>query len=113
MRGDRTANPKRRSTRYRRLVVDLLCEHTTLTVADLADEIAAREHDASLDDVEPTTVADVYFELCETHLPTLARASLVSYDAERELVSRPGYGTDVSVTAIDVRLPSVDESNSS
>lgn len=108
-----TTSPRSRTARYRRLVVDRLCEHTTLTVADLADEIAAHEHDAPLADVPPTAVTEIYLELCEVHLPELASASLVSYHEERDLVSRPGCGCDVSVTVSDVHLPPVDESDSS
>lgn len=102
-----------RLTQYRRLIVDRLCEHTTLTVADLADEIAVHEHDAPFDDVPPTAVVDIYSELCRTHLPELARASLVAYDDEHELVSRPEYGQDTSVPVSDCRLPSTDDSESS
>jgi hypothetical protein len=108
-----TTSPQSRTARYRRLVVDRLCEHTTLTVADLADEIAAHEHDTPLTDVPPTAVTEIYLELCEVHLPELASASLVSYHEDRDLVSRPGCGYDASVTVSDARLPSIDEFDSS
>lgn len=110
---DTAAHSESRLTRYRRLVVNRLCEHTTLTVADLADEIAVFEHDAPLDEVPPMTVVDIYTELCQTHLPELARASLVVYDEEHELVSRPGYGQDTSVTVSECHLSSTDDSESS
>ena len=107
-----TSRPKSRIARYRRLVVDRVYEHTTLTVADLADEIAVHEHDAPLDEIDPMDVADVYFELCETHLPQLARASFVAYDEEDDLVSRPGYGPSSVVAVSDVELPAADETDS-
>jgi hypothetical protein len=106
---DTADHSESRLTRYRRLVVDRLCEHTTLTVADLADEIAVSEHDAPLDEIPPMAVVDIYTELCQTHLPELARASLVVYDEERELVSRPGYGRDTSVVVVDCHLPPTDD----
>jgi hypothetical protein len=110
---DATASgTKSRIARYRRLVVDRVYEHTTLTVADLADEIAAHEHDVPLDEVDPMDVTDVYFELCERHLPQLVRASFVTYDEEHDLVSRPGYGPDSVVTVSDVELPAPDETDS-
>ncbi|SFK63831.1 hypothetical protein SAMN04487950_0316 [Halogranum rubrum] len=110
---DTTDHSESRLTQYRRLIVDRLCEHTTLTVADLADEIAVHQHDAPLDDVPPTAVVDIYTELCRTHLPELARASLVAYDEEHELVSRPGCGLDTSVPVSECQLPSTDDSESS
>lgn len=112
-RTDATASrPESRIARYRRLVVDRVYAHTAVTVADLADEIAVHEHGVPLDEIDPMDVTDVYFELCETHLPQLARVSLVAYDEEEELVSRPGYGPNSVVAVSDVELPTADETDS-
>ncbi|WP_331232888.1 DUF7344 domain-containing protein [Natronorarus salvus] len=61
----------------------------TLALADLANDVVAREgveSPASPPDAETETV---YLSLYHRHVPHLADAGLVSYDPERELVG-PG-----------------------
>lgn len=109
---DTTAQSKNQTTRYHRVIFNRLNAHVTLTVADLADEIAVEESGKRLADIDPQTVCDIYFELCEKLLPYLARSSFVAYDAERELVSLPGYGIDAPVDGAERTPRWVDESES-
>jgi hypothetical protein len=71
----------------RRRVITCLREHGTLTLADLADEIAEREHDAPISKIPKEDVLHVYSSLWHTHVPKLAEAGVVEYDQDRDLVS--------------------------
>lgn len=81
----------------RRIVLDLLDEHASLTLADLADEVAERDHDASITQIDADAVLDVYLDLATEHVPRLAAEYLVRYDEERELVSFVGRDSDATV----------------
>lgn len=86
-----------RSAERDRIVLDLLDEHASMTLADLADEVAERDHGVSVADVDPETVLDIYLDLAATHVPRLAEDYLVRYDEERDVVSLVGHGPDVTV----------------
>ena len=70
----------------RRCVVRLLHDHGSLTLADLADEVASRERGARLPDVSGDAVRDVYLSLYHRHLPRLEAADVAEYDQERDAV---------------------------
>lgn len=107
---DTTPRSTTQTARSHEILANRLNAHTTLTVADVADEIAAETHGRQLSNVDPQVVCDIYTGLCETVLPLLARASLVVYDEERDLVSLPGYGSDAPVDVFRHTLTWVDES---
>ena len=76
------------SHQRRRCVLRCLGEHQTpLTLADLADEVTAREQEAPLPDVPAEEVKRVYVSLYHTHIPKLADADLVEYTQERDMVA--------------------------
>lgn len=58
-----------------------------LALADLADEVAARENDAPITELSGETVKRVYTSLYHTHVPKLAAANLVRYDQELDAVA--------------------------
>ncbi|PSP76174.1 hypothetical protein BRC81_13565 [Halobacteriales archaeon QS_1_68_20] len=58
-----------------------------MTLADLADEVAVRQHEASLDEISAEEVADIYFRLYHKDVPKLTAADVVAYDQERDLVA--------------------------
>jgi hypothetical protein len=72
----------------RRHALSILAAHgESLTLADLADEVAVRLHDAPLGELSAETVAEVYMSLYHHHVPKLAAEDVVAYDQERDLVS--------------------------
>lgn len=69
------------SHRFRRVVIDCLCEYDeTLTLADLADEVACRCRDETIEDVDAAEVKQTYMALYHTHLPKLIDYGVVEYD---------------------------------
>lgn len=70
----------------RRTAVDLLHDHGSVTLADLADEVVAREREARLPDVPAEAVRDAYLSLYHRHLPRLEAADIAEYDQERDVV---------------------------
>lgn len=58
-----------------------------LAVADLALEIARREHDDGVSDESYETAEQLRISLYHCHLPKLADAGLVDYDTDRQLVT--------------------------
>lgn len=76
------------SNRRRRYLLDCLAEHGySLTLADLADEVAAREHDAQVKAVPEEEVLRIYLTLYHQHVPKLAEADVVRYDQDGDLVA--------------------------
>lgn len=71
----------------RRYALRLLDDHATLTLADLADEIAVREHDAPIVEIHGEDVKEAYVQLYHCHLPKLREVDLVHYDQDRDLVT--------------------------
>jgi len=69
------------------LTLSVLEEHDQpLRLADVADEVAVREADRSLDEITATDVLWVYDDLYFEHVPRLERAELVTYDQETDTV---------------------------
>ncbi len=58
-----------------------------LTLADLADEVAVRQHGTSLEEISADAVANIYFRLYHKDVPKLTAADVVAYDQERDLVA--------------------------
>ncbi|WP_207589363.1 DUF7344 domain-containing protein [Halomontanus rarus] len=78
-------------TRRRRTTLAVLADHRkTLSLADLADEVAVREHDTTITNLSPTVVDEISRSLYHNHVPVLADAGLVAYDRERDLVTATG-----------------------
>lgn len=71
----------------RRRALRCLSEHGTLTLADLADEVAVREQEASIDQIPAEDVKRVYMSLYHSHVPKLVDADLAEYDQEADTVA--------------------------
>lgn len=88
------------SNSRRRFVVACLEEHATpMALADLADELATREHDAPLDRVPEDDVVAIYMSLYHVHVPKLSDAGLVEYSQERDAVALAEDGDEISAFA--------------
>lgn len=75
------------AARRRRVALSLLRDLGTLTLADLADELAEREHGTTIDRIPPEKVKTTYMSLYHRHVPKLEAAGLVEYDQERDMVA--------------------------
>ncbi|WP_049927264.1 DUF7344 domain-containing protein [Halopiger goleimassiliensis] len=72
----------------RRHALQCLREHDTpMALADLADEVAVREYDAALPDIDAEDVTRVYLSLYHTHVPKLADADCVRYSQAQDSVT--------------------------
>lgn len=71
----------------RRYALACLTRHHVLTLADLADELAVREHGMTIDGIPADAVTDIYLSLYHCHVPKLADANVVEYDQDQDLVS--------------------------
>ncbi|AGB17047.1 hypothetical protein Halru_2465 [Halovivax ruber XH-70] len=65
----------------------------TMTLPDVADEVAVRECGRPLPEIQPETVTETYISIYHDHLPRLVDANLLAYDQERDLV-HPRFATD-------------------
>lgn len=62
-------------------------------IQELADNVAAWEHDTSVQELASDDRQRVYISLYQTHLPTLAEHGVVDYDRDRGVVAlRPLAG---------------------
>lgn len=94
---------------YRRQMLIHLARHVTLSLADMADELAVRENGRPLTEIPAENVRDIYLELYHTHLPRLVHANVAVYDQEQDLVSRSGYGADAVADIRVVDEPWIDD----
>lgn len=90
------------SSERRRHVLGCLAEHEQLALPDLADEVAAREHDEPLPQVPEDAVLTTYLSLYHTHVPKLADAGVLSYDQDTDVVALAADADEIEeVDAID------------
>lgn len=80
----------------RRFVIGCLYRHgTSLPLADLADELAAWEHDSHLTDVSAEEVKQIYLDLYHCHVPKLEDVGLVEYQQDTDMVALASLAEDV------------------
>lgn len=72
--------------RRRRYILYYVREHERTDVADLAAHVAAREQNAAIENVSPSTIERVQRELVHAHLPKLDDYGLVEYDRRSDAV---------------------------
>jgi hypothetical protein len=92
-----------RATR-RRDVIRLLqnSPEPSLTVRELAREIAALEHQLTRTHATGEPYRNAYNALSQTHLPTLSSTNIVIYDPQRQRVSRgPNFPIAAVLVAVD------------
>ncbi|MFP8952937.1 hypothetical protein ACLI4Z_08195 [Natrialbaceae archaeon A-arb3/5] len=77
----------------RRLFLDVVRTYgESLTLPDVAEEVAIRETGTPVPELSAEEVADVYISLYHDHLPRLVQSGLVEYDQERDLVTPVEFG---------------------
>lgn len=70
----------------RRYVLYFLREESPRELGDLAEQIAARENDTTVEALSSKQRKSVYTALYQTHLPKLADVGVVEYDRDRGVV---------------------------
>ena len=75
--------------RRRRLVLKYLCEYDgeePIGMSDIAEHIAALEHDTTVDGLRSQQRQRVYIPLYQSHLPKMDDADIIEYNQDRGLV---------------------------
>ena len=72
-----------------------------VAVRELSEQIAAVEEDVAPDAVSNPAYRNVYSNLDQNHLPKLADADVIQYDADRQLVA-PGPNRDAFAVLIAI-----------
>ena len=76
------------SDRRRRSAITVLRRHgTAMSLADLADEVAVREHDAPITEIPADDVKRVYMSLYHSHVPRLEDFGVIDYRQESDMVT--------------------------
>lgn len=94
--------------RRRRTALRCLSDHApSISLADLAEEVAVRETGRSLPDIDPDEVLQVYLSLYHVHIPKLTEAAVIEYVQDRDLVTLPADRTalDRLITLAEHRVP--------
>lgn len=73
--------------RRRDAIRELRTHENPIPLADLADQVAVREHGTPISEIPAETVKRIYLSLYHTHIPKLADADLLRYDQERDAVA--------------------------
>lgn len=74
------------ASQRQRYALQILHEYeTSLALADLAEEVAIREHNLPITEISAEEVKRIYMSLYHNHIPNLEDATLVRYsqDADR------------------------------
>ena len=87
--------------RRRRELIRFICDldpDETVSVREIAKEIAAIENDTTPSQVRNKQYRTCYNALCQQHLPALDEAAIVTYDSDRQYISRAHNSTAARVT---------------
>lgn len=72
----------------RRYVIRILADHgPSVSLPDLADEVAAREFAVPITEIDDREILFIYLALYHRHIPKLAAAGVLEYDQDRDLVT--------------------------
>ena len=95
--------------RRRREVIRIIhtTDDSTLSVRSIAREIAAVEYDLAQTNATGEPYRNAYNALSQTHLPTLADADIISYNSERQTVSRGG-NLPLAALLVDINEPTIE-----
>lgn len=72
--------------RRRYALLCLRAHRPTMTLGDLADEVATHEFDCRFAEIDPGEILEIYLSLYHTHIPKLANSGLLEYDQDRDMV---------------------------
>ncbi|WP_137288960.1 DUF7344 domain-containing protein [Natronorubrum halophilum] len=72
--------------RRRETIRYLLCKDGPVRMGDVAEHVAAQEHDTTVADLTSAQRQRVYIPLYQSHLPKLDKAGIIDYDKPRGIV---------------------------
>lgn len=76
------------SAERRRVVLSVLSDlETSLTLPDLADEVAVRESGTPITEIAADDVKLTYLDLYHTHVPKLTEIGAIDYHQESDMVT--------------------------
>lgn len=76
------------ASQRRRIVIAYLHEYPApMALADLARELAAREHERPVTEISPEEIERIYVDLYHRHVPKMADAGIVGHTRDRTLVT--------------------------
>jgi hypothetical protein len=94
------------NARRRYALAYLRSQDEEVSIGELAEAVAAWEHDTSVEMVSSKERKSVYTSLYQTHLPKMADAGVVAYDRQRGVVTLAAGATDLdSFRAPNSRVP--------
>ena len=85
------------ANRRRQLVLSQLQSHGSMTLRDLAEQIAVTDQQTEIEALSEEAVEEIEVALHHVHAPKLADAGYVEYDDRRRLVGLTDSGREVSV----------------
>jgi len=87
---------------HRRRYVIHFCKQAEgpITLSDLAEKVAAREHDKSVAEITSAERKRVYTSLQQTHLNRLADAGMISYDGDKVELTEEAAQLDVYLDVV-------------
>lgn len=83
------------NARRRYALAYLRSQSEAVSIGELAEAVAAWEHDTSVEMVSSKERKSVYTSLYQTHLPKMADAGVVEYDRQRGIVTLADGATDL------------------
>jgi len=95
------------TNRRRQLVLSQLQSHESMTLRDLAEQIAVTDQQTEIEALSEEAVEEIEVALHHVHAPKLADAGYVEYDPRRRLVGLTDEGRQLGVeTECDDRIES-------
>lgn len=85
------------SNRRRQLVLSQLQSHGTMTVRDLAEQIATSDQNSDIESLSEEAITEVEVALHHVHAPKLANEGYVDFDPDAQLVRITKTGREVGV----------------
>ena len=85
------------TNRRRRLVLSQLQSHESMTLRDLAEQIAVTDQQVELESICQEAIKEVEIALHHVHVPKLADAGYVEYDRRRGLASLTDSGRELRI----------------
>jgi len=83
------------SSARRRQVLRLLKTEGPMELTELAEHVAARENDTTVENLTKQQRKRVYVSLYQTHVPKMEDAGLVEYDQETSMVSLKARAAEI------------------
>lgn len=85
------------TNRRRQLVLSQLQEHESMTLRDLAEQIAVSDLRTDIESLSEEAIDEVEIALHHVHTPKLAEAGYVEYDSRNQIISLTDAGRRKSI----------------